>query len=115
MPRFAGNDEMSVSEKPGTWRRRLSRAFGERKIAPVSGFSGSFLSLVNQTFHGLLHFPGGLVNASLVFKALIIRHDTNCFLDAALDLVSSSAHGMILLLLLVVERCEAHAPQFLRS
>jgi len=52
-------------------------------------------SLVNHTLHRFLHLADGLVLPSLVFKPLIICHDTNCFLDAALDLVTCSTHHII--------------------
>jgi hypothetical protein len=52
-------------------------------------------SFVKHTPHRFFHLADGLVRPSLVLKALIIRHDTNCFLDATFDLVSCSTHHMV--------------------
>src|ERR1700694_5734517 len=52
-------------------------------------------SFVKHTPHRFFHLADGLVRSSLVLQALIIRHDTNCFLDATFDLVSCSTHHMV--------------------
>src|ERR1019366_5513978 len=52
-------------------------------------------SFVKHTTHRFFHLADGLVRPPLVLKALIIRHDTNCFLDATFDLVSCSTHHMV--------------------
>lgn len=41
-----------------------------------------YFKLVNHILHRFLRRACSLVRPSLVLKALIIRHDTSCFLDA---------------------------------
>jgi hypothetical protein len=52
--------------------------------------SGDINAFVTEMSFCLLafHLADGLVRPSLVLKALIIRHDTNCFLGATSDLVN---------------------------
>ena len=59
-------------------------------IVSVSGFCKLFPTAL----------AGGLVHPSPVPEALITRHDTNCFLCEAFNLVSGH---MVLLLFLIVE------------